>query len=445
MNKITVAGAVARKDGVTLYLENGAEMNLPASSWSTQLILDKVTGPLSQRKTVVIDLDEFSVERKIEKQSRGFIKFLRETASAVGESLGIVRRDGHDYISPDAEQKLEAKERLVAVVDGKKVPGVEALESYLERAAADGDTKALERFLARLAKIIDKRGHTVEELLQFLKRADLPLANDGSIVAYKRLRSTGKSGVWVDCHSQKIEQRLGSLVRMPESKVDPSRRHACSTGLHIGRRDYVSNFNGDILVMVKIAPEDVIAVPYNEPSKMRVAAYHIVAELTGPAKTAILNNAPMTRSPEAAKLLGAVIAGKHIGVVERVDVGMRADAMAEISIKTKPSKSKKAAQPKAGKAKPVNALDQGERQVDVRKINQQVREAHAKKASAAPAQPRKIKAADLKRILKQVPEKWQPAFEQVAKGEISQREAEKLYFISAKKLRALLREHGIIN
>jgi hypothetical protein len=122
----------------------------------------------------------------------------------------------------------------------------------------------------------------------------------------------------VDCHSKKVKQKLGSRVVMDPKLVDPSRRTECSSGLHIARRGYLNHFSGDTIMMVKIAPEDVIAVPMGEPDKMRVAAYHIVGQIPPNVHAALRSNRPMTGDSTASKMLADVLAGNHVPVLEEV-------------------------------------------------------------------------------------------------------------------------------
>ena len=70
----------------------------------------------------------------------------------------------------------------------------------------------VQAFLARCAQFIDNRQHSVDDLMRFLERGDLPLADDGSIIAYKMLRrKNGSEDIFVDCHSGNIPQRVGSV------------------------------------------------------------------------------------------------------------------------------------------------------------------------------------------------------------------------------------------
>jgi hypothetical protein len=196
-----------------------------------------------------------------------------------------------------------------------------------------GSSIGVQKFLERLGAVIEKRGHSVQELLNFMSRGDLPIADDGCIIGYKVLRSTKKesytapgedpmpvppTGYYVDCHSGRVLQRVGSYVT--QKHVDESRRTQCSTGLHIARRAYLSGFSGDIITLVKIAPEDVMAVPEGEPDKMRARGYHIIAEIPKDEHSRLRNNQPI-EGMMAKRMLGMAVKGQHIDIIEDVIIG----------------------------------------------------------------------------------------------------------------------------
>jgi hypothetical protein len=211
------------------------------------------------------------------------------------------------------------EETIVAVApNGNIVPGLERIKSQFAAAAKSGSVKGLEVFLTRLSNVIQKRKHTVEDLLRFMERGDLPVADDGTIIIYKKLQR--QQGHYVDVHSKKVRQKVGSYVHMDESLVDPNRRNECSNGLHVARRGYIPTFGGDVIVLAKVRPEDVIAVPDYDANKMRVCGYHIVAELTPPQFQAINSNRPISEAVGGAELLGNIIAGNHIDIIENVKI-----------------------------------------------------------------------------------------------------------------------------
>ncbi|OCP21982.1 MULTISPECIES: hypothetical protein [unclassified Ensifer] len=335
-NTVVIVAAIAGQKGITLYHEDGRETNLTLEGWRTKQIMDKVTPYIARHQKVEIDLDSFDVHAHIEKKSGGLIRFVKEKIASVrswfkpeaedeaskgAEAFAPTATvdDGsygkHTYGVPKADPEQET---VVAIIGDTRVPGVEALEVHMERAIEAGDTEGVENFMKRCAAVIDKRGHSIQELLNFMKKGDLPIARDGSIIAYKVLKTQGD--IIVDCHSGEVKQKVGSRVVMDEKLVDPSRRTECSSGLHIARRGYLRNFGGNVIMMVKIAPEDVIAVPMGEPDKMRVAAYHVVGRIPDKVHNLLRSNKPMTGDDEASKLLADVITGNHVGVLEEVRI-----------------------------------------------------------------------------------------------------------------------------
>lgn len=208
---------------------------------------------------------------------------------------------------------------VVAVVNNQIVPGVEKLTKQIVHAAAT-NTKGMDAFLSRCASVAGQRKHSVEDLLRFMERGDLPIAEDGSILIYKVLRKSDTKGTFVDCHTRSVPQKVGSYVCMDEKLVDPNRRNECSNGLHVARRGYVNGFPGDVCVLAKLSPEDVIAVPEYDANKMRVCGYHIIFELTNEMYDLLKKNKPITEIEAGRILLAKAIAGDHIGITEEVRI-----------------------------------------------------------------------------------------------------------------------------
>lgn len=313
----------------------------------------------------------------------------KDTRSAVEE----IMRNAKPVTAKDFDSRAhDAKnETMIAVVDTPNgpaiVPGVENLENHLRQAAKLGSTVGVQRFLERLGAVIGDRGHSVQELLNFMSKGDLPIADDGCIVGYKVLRSTRKEahyidpndpmpvptkGYYVDCHSGRVLQRVGSLVQ--QKTVDPSRRTQCSTGLHIARRQYLRGFSGDIITLVKIAPEDVIAVPEGEPDKMRARAYHILGEIPKNEHDRLRNNQPI-EGMVAKQMLGMALRGEHIGIIEDVIIGGAMGKGIEVVLR---QDAKVTQQPKITKdtvaAEPIADPEQkvGFAPVDAKQVSEQV-------------------------------------------------------------------------
>lgn len=207
---------------------------------------------------------------------------------------------------------------IVAVVDGGQVvTGIEKIEHQLSSIAQKlGSAEGVTNFFRRLAGV--ERGHSVEDLLTFMQKGELPIADDGTVLVYKLLNSHGQgdSLYFTDVHSGNVKQKIGSKVFMSEALVDPDRNRDCSNGLHIARRDYLRSFSGNACMLCKLAPEDVIAVPHSDARKLRAKGYFIVAQLSKEDRDRVSRNEPM----QDKVLLGNVAAGNHTEVLELVEI-----------------------------------------------------------------------------------------------------------------------------
>lgn len=240
---------------------------------------------------------------------------LTRSEAAVAEIMAAAKpATSRDFSTPDVQGEEETTV-LAVLADNTIIPGCEALVNQAQ-AVSEGISSGtgMENFMRRAGMI--KRGHSVEDLLKFIQKGELPIADDGCVLVYKLLNRTSVEGEFVDCHSGRVKQRVGSRVHMAESMVDARRSQDCSNGLHVARRDYLRTFGGGVCVLAKLAPEDVIAVPQYDARKLRAKGYHIIAELTEADRRRVCNDQPM----EDQVLLGNCIAGNHVGILEYVEI-----------------------------------------------------------------------------------------------------------------------------
>jgi len=370
-----VVAAVLDTHNLVLYKEDGSSINIPQGDPRVRRILDDATPSLLRNNYADVDLspEGDTTFQDFEEKSGGVVKFFRVakdklntffrrkpakhedpvsigtvpvSASAVAEESSTESNDAPatkeasmaaavqeimqyavPVTSPHFDQGDVAKQAEIvtehgniAVVDNQVVPGVEKIASQFQRAVQTGNTKGMEALIRRMAAVAASRKHSTDDLIKFLERGDLPVAEDGSIIIYKVLRKKDNEGTFVDCHTRKVTQRVGSFVCMGPSLVDHDRNVECSNGLHVARRGYIAGFSGDVCVLAKLAPEDVIAVPTYDANKMRVCGYHIIAQLTPEMYTALRNNKPITDTQAGRELLAKAMAGDHIGRIEEVRI-----------------------------------------------------------------------------------------------------------------------------
>lgn len=138
---------------------------------------------------------------------------------------------------------------------------------------AAGDASPLLLFLENLMENPSKRA--TDELYDFMDACSLPITDDGHFLAYKKVRADYK-----DCHSGTMDNSVGQVLTMPRNAVDEDKNRTCSAGLHFCSKSYLSSFGGARVVVVKINPRDVVAIPsdYNN-AKGRTCRYEVIDEL----------------------------------------------------------------------------------------------------------------------------------------------------------------------
>lgn len=143
----------------------------------------------------------------------------------------------------------------------------------MELIKAGLDANPMLRFIENLMSNPSKRA--VDELWGFIEACNLPVTTDGHFLAYKRVR-----GDYKDVHSGTMDNSVGKVLTMPRNQVDEDKNRTCSAGLHFCSYDYLAHFGGERIVVVKINPADVVAIPadYNN-SKGRTCRYEVVGEI----------------------------------------------------------------------------------------------------------------------------------------------------------------------
>lgn len=114
------------------------------------------------------------------------------------------------------------------------------------------------------------------ELYEWMERAEMPMTDDGCFLAFKKIR-----GDYTDCHTGMFDHTPGTILEMDRAACDPVRTNQCSTGFHFCSVGYLREFSGQRVVVVKINPRDVTAIPNDYSfTKGRCCRYEVVAELT---------------------------------------------------------------------------------------------------------------------------------------------------------------------
>lgn len=322
---IAVVAAVLDQKHLTLYKDDGTTVVIPQGDARIAPIMEKLKESIPYGQTAIVNIAQQCPYKEFESKSNGFVKFFKATKKFLAEVL-TGEKSVEDLKQVSSTNNLsevdDSEETLVAIdKENNVINDVQNLHNQIEYASA-GNTVGMEKFLARLSKVSNDRRHSAEDLLKFMERGDLPIAEDGSIIIYKILRKDkSKDSYFLDCHTGKVPQRVGSYVHMDPELVDPSRSNECSNGLHVARRGYVGSFSGDVCVLAKVNPEDVIAVPSYDANKMRVCGYHILFELPEECYAQLKKDKPMTAVESGKEFLAKALTGQHDSPIEMVKIG----------------------------------------------------------------------------------------------------------------------------
>jgi hypothetical protein len=179
------------------------------------------------------------------------------------------------------------------VKNGKVFRGDEQVHGYLFEKILlflrEGlDHKRLIRFAENLAANTSQ--HTVNDLYRFLENGNFPITEDGCFLGYKGVQNdfysiTAGSAIplqGVRNAEGKILNAIGATIEVTRKDVNEN-RDACSTyGIHVGSYRYAKDFGkSGRLLIVKVNPQDVVAVP-TDGEKLRVVKYVVIGEEGAP-------------------------------------------------------------------------------------------------------------------------------------------------------------------
>jgi hypothetical protein len=252
---------------------------------------------------------------------------MSEVAYSVGANSVTIMKDGEIYMLDDTDARftrikaaLQAKEPKIdealklmdlkevvrkasagrvsidstgVMFDGKPLGGYMA-ERLAAMAGSGMDVKPWLRFTDNLME--NPSADAREDVFRWMEAGKLPITEDGCIVAFKKVRENYR-----DVHTGQFDNSVGAVLSMPREKCDPNRNVTCSTGFHFCSADYLRNFGGQRVMVVKVDPRDVTSIPtdYNN-SKGRCCKYEVTAELSSQSAAAhsVFSEPVMPQDPQ---------------------------------------------------------------------------------------------------------------------------------------------------
>ena len=230
----------------------------------------------SQTLTVIIDNETFVLDSSSPQFDRAIQSIKANDIDGIRKAIKI-----KEAIVEASTGRLELIDGVI-FVKGEKLN--HSLVSRIVKMFSEGfDINPLLLFLDNL--LLNPSFRAQNELYGFLSACSLPITDDGHFMAYKKVKFDYK-----DIYTSSIDNSIGERVTMERNTVDEDSSRTCSNGLHVCSQDYLPHFGsswGDAdspsrVVLVKINPRDVVAVPEDyDNAKMRVCEYTVISELEG--------------------------------------------------------------------------------------------------------------------------------------------------------------------
>ena len=251
-------------------------------------------GDLKQLAIYSEDINSFiEKEPNLETESdfvNAFVNNKDELLTKLVNRYDLVSKDeANDIVSSNLKKEVDINK--VAVPLQQFILDLLNSKEYTEE-----DVKAWSTFAKRLQKNIDP--YIRQQLFDFLHylivtEKSLALTPEGEFIAYKgvkdNLDSYHSGYAYVDNErvNGNIPNKIGSTISMKRYDVQADPASLCSFGLHVGSYSYANNF-GETVLLVKVAPEDVVSVPndYNG-QKLRCCKYKVLKVVDTPIKNKV--------------------------------------------------------------------------------------------------------------------------------------------------------------
>jgi hypothetical protein len=256
---------------LSVEMDNNGEKN----SWDAQyfkLVTDQKENKMSTKLQVHYLLTKGSITLHYS----GLTKVIAKDDARFEKVLTAIRAGKMEEVPEIVDPALQFKKAGIEVEDGLlKVNGMTMPPELNARIMAYKSQKIPFQSLLNFWKNLEQNPsfNSRQNLFKFLENEGHSITEDGHFIGYRGVREDFK-----DKHSGKFDNSPGQVCEMHRSLVDDNPDNDCSHGLHVGGFKYAKAF-GPKLVIVKVNPRDVVAVPnaYGG-EKMRVCRFEVLSE-----------------------------------------------------------------------------------------------------------------------------------------------------------------------
>lgn len=227
---------------MALIVKDGTNHQIPASHPNFEKVVKLIQGRDWDKA-----IEMMSIPKALSSLTMGRINVDRGTITFDGEPLE------HDGFS----------KRIIAMMEEGEHDNLEYLIKFLDKTMDNPSNKIVRR------------------IFDFMKFNDVRIAEDGDIMVFKAVDSNYK-----DCHSKKVDNSVGAVVKMRRNRVNENDKETCSYGLHVCALSYLpsyagSNGVGNRIMKCKLNPADIVSVPTDyKDAKIRCCKYVVIEDIT---------------------------------------------------------------------------------------------------------------------------------------------------------------------
>jgi len=177
------------------------------------------------------------------------------------------------FVAMITHGKVQIGDNHVVMFDGQEMHNT--MTDRLVAALKQGfDITFLASFMEKLYANPTTDVHA--DLYTWLEKGEMPITEDGDFIAYKKVKDD-----YTSHYDGKTPNFVGTIVKMDRRDMaDTDRNQDCSSGLHFCSYDYLKGFSGARILILKINPADVVAIP-NDYSHLKGRAwkYEVLGEV----------------------------------------------------------------------------------------------------------------------------------------------------------------------
>jgi hypothetical protein len=235
--------------------------------------------------TVSVYIDGRDDPYKIQSNDSAFVNSIAERVIAGDDTVLDLFNTGSAINSRLVDQKLSDR---ISVSDGELLFDGDVVDDAIADQIIgflEDDVDDWYPLVLFLEKLYANQSESVRKgLYTWISQQKLTITEDGNFLGFKGLNNNytsihaGPGVVNGVKTSGNLDNTPGNVIEVARSYVDDNEYAYCSTGLHVGTRQYATGFARGKVVVCEVDPRNVVSVPYDGHEKIRTSKYTVVED-----------------------------------------------------------------------------------------------------------------------------------------------------------------------